>query len=45
MDQTIIAFLNTVPIGVLGTQRPDGTTRQSAVYFAANGDAIYISTG
>lgn len=44
MDQTITAFLNHVPIAVLGTQRADGTTRQSAVYFVVDGDAIYVST-
>ena len=44
MDQAVTAFLDQVPIGVLGTQRADGTTRQSAVYFVADGDAVYVST-
>lgn len=44
MEQPVAAFLGSVPIGVLGTQRPDGTVRQSAVYFAAEGDTVYVST-
>ena len=40
MEQPIAAFLSSVPIGALGTQRPDGTVRQSAVYFAAEGDTV-----
>jgi|SRR5271165_5827235 len=44
MDQPVVSFLGNVPIGVLGTQRPDGTIRQSAVYFVADGGTVYIST-
>ena len=44
MEQVVTAFLDQVPVGVLGTQRADGTTRQSVVYFAAIDDAIYVST-
>jgi PPOX class probable F420-dependent enzyme len=48
MQSSIAAFLETVPIGVLATRRPDGTIRQSAVYFVLHadldGDAVFIST-
>ena len=48
MQSSLAAFLDTVPIGVLATRRPDGTVRQSAVYFVLDADldrdAVFIST-
>ena len=44
MQASVAAFLATVPIGVLATERPDGTIRQSAAYFIADGAAIFLST-
>jgi PPOX class probable F420-dependent enzyme len=38
------SLLETVPIGVVATQRRDGRTRQSTVYFVLDGDTIWIST-
>jgi PPOX class probable F420-dependent enzyme len=44
MDERLTRFLAGVSTGVLGTTRPDGTVRQSVVYFLSDGDALYIST-
>jgi PPOX class probable F420-dependent enzyme len=38
------AFLDDHPVGVLATTAPDGTPRQSLVYFAREGDRLLIST-
>ena len=38
------SLLETVPIGVVATQRRDGRARQTTVYFVLDGDTIWIST-
>jgi PPOX class probable F420-dependent enzyme len=38
------AFLDDHPVGVLATTAPDGTPRQSLVYFARERDRVVIST-
>ena len=38
------AFLDRQPVGVLATSAPDGTPRQSLVYFARDDDRLLIST-
>jgi PPOX class probable F420-dependent enzyme len=37
-------FLESVPVGVLGTVRPDGRARQTTVYFLLDGSTVWIST-
>ncbi len=37
-------FLESVPVGVLGTVRAEGRPRQSTVYFVLDGSAVRIST-
>jgi len=44
MDPDVQSFLGDVPAGVLATHRPDGGIRQSVVYFAVDGDRLFIST-
>jgi PPOX class probable F420-dependent enzyme len=44
MIASVSQFLDRVPLGILGTQRADGSIRQSAVYFAAGDGAVYVST-
>ncbi|TMR99754.1 PPOX class F420-dependent oxidoreductase [Nonomuraea basaltis] len=44
IDQNVHDFLARQPAGVLATTRPDGTVRQSVVYFALDGDRVLIST-
>ena len=38
------SLLETVPVGVVATQRRDGRARQTTVYFVLDGDTIWIST-
>jgi hypothetical protein len=38
------SLLETVPVGVVATQRRDGRTGQSTVYFVLDGNTIWIST-
>ena len=40
----VATFLDAEHVGVLATQRPDGSIRQSVVYFVRDGDRIYVST-
>ena len=42
--RTRALLLETVPVGVIATQRRDGRARQSTVYFVLDGDTIWIST-
>lgn len=44
IDQPVRDFLDRQPSGVLATTRPDGTPRQSVIYFALDGDRLLIST-
>jgi PPOX class probable F420-dependent enzyme len=44
IDQTVPAFLERQAVGVLATARPDGSPRQSVVYFAHDDDRLLIST-
>jgi PPOX class probable F420-dependent enzyme len=44
IDQNARAFLERQTAGVLATTRPDGSPRQSVVYFALDGDRLLIST-
>jgi Pyridoxamine 5'-phosphate oxidase len=41
---TLDEFLDDVPTGVLATTRPNGSVRQSAVYFLRERISLYIST-
>ncbi|MGW4796445.1 PPOX class F420-dependent oxidoreductase [Nonomuraea sp. NPDC004297] len=44
IDQPVRGFLDSRPTGVLATTRPDGTPRQSVVYFALDDDRLLVST-
>lgn len=44
LTDRVRAFLDEHPVGVLATQRPDGSARQSVVYHVIDGDRILIST-
>ncbi|MEQ4720699.1 pyridoxamine 5'-phosphate oxidase family protein [Nonomuraea sp. B19D2] len=44
IDRIVRDFLDGQTAGVLATTRPDGTARQSVVYFALDGDRLLIST-
>ena len=44
MEPHVRAFLESVPVGVLGTVRPDGTARQTTVYFVLDGSTVWVST-
>lgn len=44
LTDNVRAFLDAQPVGVLATQRPDGSVRQSVVYHVRDGDRLLIST-
>jgi len=44
LSDKVRAFLTGHPVGVLATQRPDGSARQSVVYHLLEGDRVLIST-
>ena len=44
LEPRVRSLLETVPVGVVATQRRDGRARQSTVYFVLDGDTIAIST-
>ncbi len=44
LSDNVRAFLAGHPVGVLATERPDGTARQSVVYHVLDGDRVLIST-
>ena len=44
LEPNVRSLLETVPVGVVATQRRDGRTRQSTVYFVLDGNTIWIST-
>jgi PPOX class probable F420-dependent enzyme len=44
LTRDLRAFLDDNPVGVLATTAPDGTSRQSLVYFARERDRLMIST-
>jgi PPOX class probable F420-dependent enzyme len=44
VDAIVREFLEAVPVGVLGTVRPDGRDRQTTVYFVLDGSTVWIST-
>ena len=44
LEPRVRSLLETVPVGVVATQRRDGRARQSTVYFVLDGDTIWIST-
>jgi PPOX class probable F420-dependent enzyme len=44
LTENVRAFLDAQPVGVLATQRPDGSVRQSVVYHVRDGDRLLIST-
>ncbi len=44
MEPHVRRFLESVPVGVLGTVRPDGRARQSTVYFVLDGSTVWVST-
>jgi PPOX class probable F420-dependent enzyme len=44
VDAVVREFLEAVPVGVLGTVRPDGRDRQTTVYFVLDGSTVWIST-
>jgi len=44
LEPNVRSLLETVPVGVVATQRRDGRTRQSTVYFVVDGNTIWIST-
>lgn len=44
MDAAVAAFLDDVPVGVLGTVRADGRPRLSTVYFVRDGERVLVST-
>jgi PPOX class probable F420-dependent enzyme len=44
MDAAIEAFIDQIPVGVMGTVRKDGQARLSTVYYLRDGDRLFIST-
>ncbi|GAA4088917.1 TIGR03618 family F420-dependent PPOX class oxidoreductase [Nonomuraea soli] len=44
IEQHVRDFLDRQAAGVLATVRPDGTARQSVVYFALDGERLLVST-
>ena len=44
LTDNVRAFLAEHPVGVLATERPDGTARQSVVSHVVDGDRVLIST-
>jgi PPOX class probable F420-dependent enzyme len=44
MDAAIEAFIDEIPVGVMGTVRKDGQSRLSTVYYLRDGDRLLIST-
>ena len=44
MEPHVRSFLESVPVGVLGTVRADGRARQTTVYFVLDGSTVWIST-
>ena len=44
LTDNVRAFLDAQPVGVLATQRHDGSARQSVVYHVREGDRLLIST-
>lgn len=44
LTDNVRAFLDQHPVGVLATQRPDGSARQSVVYHVVDGDRVLITT-
>jgi PPOX class probable F420-dependent enzyme len=44
LDDSVRAFVEEVPAGVLATTRADGRSRQSVVYHVLDGDRLLIST-
>jgi PPOX class probable F420-dependent enzyme len=43
-SEEVRRFLDIEPVGVVSTLRPDGTPRQSVIYFIRDGARILIST-
>jgi PPOX class probable F420-dependent enzyme len=44
LEPRVRSLLETVPVGVVATQRRDGRARQTTVYFVLDGDTVWIST-
>ncbi len=44
LSEPLRAFLDANPVGVLATASPDGTPRQSLVYFVRDGERLLVST-
>jgi PPOX class probable F420-dependent enzyme len=44
LDPAVLALLESVPVGVLGTVRPDGRARQTTVYYVLDGSTVWVST-
>ena len=44
LEPRVRSLLETVPVGVVATQRRDGRARQTTVFFVLDGDTIWIST-
>jgi PPOX class probable F420-dependent enzyme len=44
LEPRVRSLLETVPVGVVATQRRNGRARQTTVYFVLDGDTIWIST-
>jgi PPOX class probable F420-dependent enzyme len=44
MDAAIEAFIDQIPVGVMGTVRKDGQPRLSTVYYLRDGDRLFVST-
>ena len=44
LTEPLCEFLDANPVGVLATESPEGTPRQSLVYYARDGERLLIST-
>jgi PPOX class probable F420-dependent enzyme len=44
LEPAVLALLESVPVGVLGTVRPDGRARQTTVYYVLDGGTVWVST-
>ena len=44
LEPRVRSFLESVPVGVVATQRPDGRVRLTTVYFVLDGRTIWMST-
>ena len=44
LEPRVRSLLETVPVGVVATQRRDGRARQTTVYFVLDGRTIWMST-